>query len=125
MGGVTYLHKRGVYGASVCNVRSNVSLRLLEKFSMGDPGTLWLISPLLHQLETSIFFQFVLQRSYSVMVALTQKSFSPQYGWFCRGRSHIGVLSTLLLLVRITQQIQKVWKAHLSEEHTNLVCCTH
>ena len=23
------------------------------------------------------------------MVALTQKSFSPQYGWFCRGRSHI------------------------------------
>ena len=37
--------KRGVYGASVCNVRSNVSLRLLEKFSMGDPGTFWLISP--------------------------------------------------------------------------------
>ena len=38
-----YLHKRGVYGASACNVHSNVSLRLLEKFSMGDPGTFWLI----------------------------------------------------------------------------------
>ena len=86
MGGATYLHKRGVYGASACNVRSNVSLRLLEKFSMGDPGTFWLISPLLHRLET---FQVIVQRSISVMVALTKKSFSPQYGWFCRGRSHM------------------------------------
>ena len=40
-----YLHKRGVYGASACNVRSNVSLRLLENVSVGDPGTFWLISP--------------------------------------------------------------------------------
>ena len=55
MGGATYLHKRGVYGASACNLRSNVSLHLLEKFSMGDPGTFWLISPLLHRLETSNF----------------------------------------------------------------------
>ena len=39
VGGATYLHQRRVYGASACNVRSNVSLRLLEKFSMGDPGT--------------------------------------------------------------------------------------
>ena len=53
----TYLHKWEVYGASACNVRSNVSLRLLEKFSMGDPGTFWLISPLLHRLETSNFFK--------------------------------------------------------------------
>ena len=45
VGGATYLHKRGVYGASACNVHSNVSLRLLEKFSMGDPGTFWFISP--------------------------------------------------------------------------------
>ena len=45
VGGATYLHKRGVYGASACNVRSNVSLRLLDKFSMGDPDTFWLISP--------------------------------------------------------------------------------
>ena len=30
------------------NVRSNVSLRLLENFSMGNLGTFWLISPELH-----------------------------------------------------------------------------
>ena len=54
MGGATYLHKRGVYGASACNVRSNVSLRLLKEFSIGDPGTFWLI---LHRLETSHVFQ--------------------------------------------------------------------
>ena len=97
MGGATYLHKRGVYEASACNVRSNVSLCLLEKFNMGDPGTFWLISPLLHWLETSIFFQVVVQRSISVMVAFTQKSFSPQYGWFwfCRERSHIHILLLL------------------------------
>ena len=44
------------------------------------------------------FFPVVVQRSISVMVALAQKSFSPQYDWFCRGRSHIGVLSTPLFL---------------------------
>ena len=51
---------------------------------MGDPGTFWLISP------SRDFKKFSSQRSYSVMVALTQKSFSPQYGWFwfCRGRSY-------------------------------------
>ena len=86
MDGATYLHKRGVYGASACNVRSNVSLCLLEKFSMGDPGTFWLITTPARDFK---FFQVVVQRSILVMVAFTQKSFSPQYGWFCRGRSHM------------------------------------
>ena len=40
----------------MCNIRSNVSLCLLEKFSMGNPGTFWLIFPKLHGLETSNFF---------------------------------------------------------------------
>ena len=73
MGGATYLHKQGVYGASACNVGSNISLRLLEKFSMGDPGTFWLISTTTPARDLK-FFQVVVQRSYSVMVALTQKS---------------------------------------------------
>ena len=38
-------------------VRSNVSLRLLENFSMYDPGTFWLICPKLRGIETSNFFQ--------------------------------------------------------------------
>ena len=89
MGGATYLHKRGVYGASACNVRSNVSLRLLVKFSMGDPGTFWAHISITTPARDFKFFPVVVQRSISVIVALTQKSFSPQYGWFCRGRSHI------------------------------------
>ena len=31
------------------------------------------------------------QRLYLAMVALTQKWLSAQYGWFCRGRSHISL----------------------------------
>ena len=54
MGGATYLS--GIR-TSACNVRSNVSLHLLESFSTGNPGIFWLTSPKLHGLETSNFFQ--------------------------------------------------------------------
>ena len=79
MGGATYLHKQGVYGASACNVRSNVSLRLLEKFSMGDPGTFWLITTPARDFK-------LVQRS---MVALTQKSFRTMIGFVVDGHIYI------------------------------------
>ena len=40
---------------------------------MGDPGTFWLV--ITTPARDFKFFQVVVQRSYSVMVALTQKSF--------------------------------------------------
>ena len=76
---------------SACNIRSNVSLRLPENFSTGDPGTFWLISPKLHRLKTSNFFLAVVQGPYLVIVALSQKRFCAQYGWFCHGSSHLPI----------------------------------
>ena len=39
----------------------------------------------------------IVQRLYLVMVALTKNRSSAQYGWFCHGRSHIIVLTSVLV----------------------------
>ena len=92
---------------------------------MGDPGTFWLISPLLHRLETSNFFQVVVQRSYSVMVALTQKSFSPQYGCFYRGRSHIWSIRAIPTLESTDSMIIITKNELTSLTHSLYTCLKH
>ena len=63
------------------------------------------------------FFPVVVQRSISVMVALTQKSFSPQYGWFCRGRSHMYTCTSMYF--DFTNHLSLSLSLSLSLTHTH------
>ena len=51
------------------------------------------------------------QRLQLAMVALTQKSFSAQYAWFSRGRSHI--LTMKISRFTVSQEFACTWVANI------------